>query len=80
MAGMTSMFRGRVASSTRRLGIGALQEAEITFEGCVVLAFGGRNAILLVEAAPGTPADAIAAAGRDVMGSLDRSPGSVAHD
>jgi tetratricopeptide (TPR) repeat protein len=79
MVRMATMFRGRISSSSKRLGIGAFQEAEITLNKASVLAFGGMNAALLVEVAPGTKTAAIVAACRDAMGSLDRAPGGADH-
>jgi hypothetical protein len=76
---LASMFRQRISSSSKHLGIGAFQEAEVTLNKATVLAFGGMNAALLVELEPGTRAPAIVAACRDAMGSLDRAPGGSEH-
>jgi tetratricopeptide (TPR) repeat protein len=79
MTSLTSTFRRRIAASTKRLGIGAVQEAEITLASATVLAFGGMNAVLLVEVDPGARTAAIVSSCRDVMGSLDRAPGGPTH-
>jgi hypothetical protein len=79
MGVLAAMFRERVAASTKRLGIGAMQEAEISLDGVDVLAFGGLNSVLLVEVdGSGRPATIVAEC-RDVMGSLDRAPGGAFH-
>jgi hypothetical protein len=76
---LTGTFRGRIAAGTKHLGIGAFQEAEITLENATVLAFGGMNAVLLVEIEPQARTATIVAGCRDAMGSLDRAPGGPAH-
>jgi hypothetical protein len=80
MADLASGFRGRIAASTKRLGIGALQEAEITPLRTSVFAFGGPSAVLLVEVDSGVRADAVVASCRDAIGSLDRAPEGSSND
>jgi hypothetical protein len=79
LVALTRTFRSRIAASTKRLGIGAFQEAEIVLENVMVLAFGGMKAALLVELEAGTRCAAVTSGCRDLMGSLDRAPGEPAH-
>jgi tetratricopeptide (TPR) repeat protein len=72
---IASTFRRRIAPWTKRLGIGAFQEAEITLADASVLAFGGMNAVMIVEVDGVTRTAPVVASCRDLMGSLDRAPG-----
>ena len=76
MADRIAIFRRRIATSTKRLGIGALQEAEITLRGACILAFGGMGAILLAEV-DSAARTAVVSSCRDAIGSLDRAPAGV---
>lgn len=80
MADLATSFRHRIACSTKRLGIGALQEAEITLATTTVFAFAGTNAVLLVEVDGVTRAATIVSSCRDAIGSLDRTREGASHD
>jgi tetratricopeptide (TPR) repeat protein len=80
MADLTSVFRNRIAASSKRLGIGALQEAEVTLSGSSVFAFAGTTSVLLVEVDPAARTAQVVPSCRDAIGSLDRSPEGSSHD
>jgi hypothetical protein len=80
MADLASGFRNRIACSTKRLGIGALQEAEITLAATTVFAFAGTNAVLLVEVDSASRSTSIVSSCRDAIGSLDRAREGASND
>lgn len=80
MADLAASFRNRIVCSTKRLGIGAFQEAEITLTTTTVFAFAGTSAVLLVEVDGAARAASIVSSCRDAIGSLDRTREGASHD